>query len=110
MITVGRRCLSAEQGDQSQVGQPQEKGNREHGAGRDANLQQRIGENRTGDSGQETFCEIRAQCEAAHVSREHGGHGQLGGAEHDGELARPGGLIDQGSKPAQDETRAKQEQ
>ena len=67
-----------------------------------------VGEHRTRDARQETFREIRAQREAAHVGREHGGHGELGGAEHDGELARPGGLIDERGESAQDETRAQQ--
>ncbi len=110
MIAVGRRRLSAEHREQPGICQRQQQGNREHGAARNAELEQRVGEHRTRDARQKPFHQPGAERETPHIGGENRGHGELGSAKHDRELARPGGLIDEGGDATQHETSGQQEQ
>ncbi len=71
----------------------------------DAEFEESVHEDRFVYTRAEAAGEGRAAREPAHVGREHRGHGELGGSENRAELARPGGLVEQGGKTRQEETR-----
>ena len=76
---------------------------------RDAELEQAVDEHRAGDPLRITSRQRRAGSEPAHVGGEHRGDGQLRGSEHERELARPGGLVDQRGQAGEKEAEQQQQ-
>jgi hypothetical protein len=108
VVARRRARLAAEHRLQSGVGQPQEQRHRENRAHRDAELEQRVRQHRASHARQEALREHRAERKAAHVRGEDRGDGELRRAEHDRELARPRGLVDESRDATQDEAGAEE--
>ena len=70
---------------------------------RNAELEDSVSQHGPADPRRDACRERGAEREPGHVGREHRHHGELRGAEHERELARPRRLVEQRGEPGQEE-------